>query len=141
MDWRSFRAKLVKSEQQAQAQNDVAEAGRGEAVQEDDELWLHELAVPEPGCLLIANPSKFQTSQVLIHNDFGAKLRRCQCKMSRMAGQSARTDDNQTLVPELFQTRCDFAGRAWRGGLRRFHPQPPNPVGGRRYRSDAFCLR
>ena len=52
-EWRSFRANLVREQRGfagAQAlHTDEAPSGGGD-------WWVHELAAPEPGCLLLAQP-------------------------------------------------------------------------------------
>ena len=52
-DWRDFRAKLVASSSGRSATED---GGVGE-------LWAHTIPGPEQGCLLVAHPLMFTTSQ------------------------------------------------------------------------------
>ena len=61
-DWRTFRAKLVWSE--VGTQDSVAETGTSsDAMKQENSLWLHQLPIPERGCLMLANPMKFGDSQ------------------------------------------------------------------------------
>ena len=61
-DWRAFRAKLVKSQDvflnplSSESVDDVPASV-------DPASWAHVLAAPEQGCLLLANPLMFTTSQ------------------------------------------------------------------------------
>eukprot|EP00960_Hanusia_phi_P075341 768408-Hanusia_phi.AAC.4 len=61
-DWRSFRAKLVWSESEAGAPRNDAETSSDVRMQEGS-LWLHQLPIPEKGCLMLANPTQFGDSQ------------------------------------------------------------------------------
>ena len=61
-DWRAFRAKLVKS-QDMFLNPSSSESEEDVAVSEDPSSWAHVLAAPEQGCLLLANPLMFTTSQ------------------------------------------------------------------------------
>ena len=64
-DWRAFRAKLVKSQgaflnpSSSSESDDDADM----AASADPTSWAHVLAAPEQGCLLLANPLMFTTSQ------------------------------------------------------------------------------
>eukprot|EP00668_Euglena_longa_P017673 GGOE01022106.1.p1 GENE.GGOE01022106.1~~GGOE01022106.1.p1 ORF type:complete len:435 (-),score=39.68 GGOE01022106.1:201-1346(-) len=49
-DWRNFRASLVKGDQHASASPRTGP-------------WAHMLGIPEPGCLLVAQPQHFRFSQ------------------------------------------------------------------------------
>ncbi|EKX50766.1 hypothetical protein GUITHDRAFT_66602 [Guillardia theta CCMP2712] len=57
-DWRTFRAKLVWSEG-AVAETETS----SDAMKQENSLWLHQLPIPERGCLMLANPMKFGDSQ------------------------------------------------------------------------------
>ncbi|KAG5176232.1 hypothetical protein JKP88DRAFT_265505 [Tribonema minus] len=77
-DWRRFRAKLIAGSEEAwheRLQRNVNPRLK------DVETWAHELAAPEPGCLLLASPDHFtgqesQYSQAVIflvqHNANGS---------------------------------------------------------------------
>eukprot|EP00611_Tribonema_gayanum_P029053 TRINITY_DN7667_c0_g1_i1.p1 TRINITY_DN7667_c0_g1~~TRINITY_DN7667_c0_g1_i1.p1 ORF type:complete len:318 (+),score=68.94 TRINITY_DN7667_c0_g1_i1:78-1031(+) len=77
-DWRRFRAKLIAGSEEAwheRLQRNINPRLK------DVETWAHELAAPEPGCLLLASPDHFtgqesQYSQAVIflvqHNGNGS---------------------------------------------------------------------
>jgi len=54
-DWRSFRARLVRS--------GLNTGGLDAVPDQDQELWAHPIVKPEAGCLLIAHPNAFTNSQ------------------------------------------------------------------------------
>jgi hypothetical protein len=65
-DWRAFRAKLVSIENAGKLEASLPpSATQSEATNSGAERreWVHEIASPEPGCLLLANPSKFMGAQ------------------------------------------------------------------------------
>eukprot|EP00892_Ulva_mutabilis_P006118 jgi/Ulvmu1/3879/UM018_0100.1 len=66
-DWREFRAQLVsRSRTTPQASWDVIDDGTqtgGSAAGDGDEDWAHLIATPETGCVLLANPMLFGSSQ------------------------------------------------------------------------------
>jgi len=75
-DWRKFRAKLISQEavpekeakvaweRTIQRNTVVSERNWSPATQvEPGQTWAHEVAVPEPGCLIIARPDFFGFSQ------------------------------------------------------------------------------
>jgi putative transcriptional regulator len=66
-DWRAFRAKLVKSQQEQlggsfSSADEEQEKGTTSTLCGPDD-WAHVLAGPEKGCLLLANPLMFTTGQ------------------------------------------------------------------------------
>ena len=54
-DWRAFRAALVSASNSS--------SGAPETSNQAPEHWAHVLPGPEPGCLLLAHPLMFTTSQ------------------------------------------------------------------------------
>jgi putative transcriptional regulator len=63
-DWRAFRAKLVKSQDVfLNPSSSESDDGVDVAASADPASWAHVLAAPEQGCLLLANPLMFTTSQ------------------------------------------------------------------------------
>jgi len=75
-DWRSFRARLVQGSRVASSPPE--ESGRltlvstppsppPPATGADGSFWVHELAVPEPGCLLLAQPHALLVEQPILH--------------------------------------------------------------------------
>ncbi|PRW32622.1 hypothetical protein C2E21_8337 [Chlorella sorokiniana] len=66
-DWRAFRAKLVASSKASVAAADEASDAEGAssaaAAGTADAPWAHSLLGPEQGCLLLASPLMFATSQ------------------------------------------------------------------------------
>ena len=63
-DWRAFRAKLVKSQDVfLNPPSSESDDGADVAASSDPASWAHVLAAPEQGCLLLANPLMFTTSQ------------------------------------------------------------------------------
>lgn len=83
-DWREFRAQLVsRSRLTPQASWDEIEDGEfgGSASSDSGDDWAHLIATPEPGCVLLANPMLFGSSQtyfeqavilVIEHSDQGS---------------------------------------------------------------------
>ncbi len=67
-DWRAFRAQLVAAAAASEAAPAAAGAGADAAAPassaRSDGAWAHMLRGPEQGCLLVASPLMFQTSQV-----------------------------------------------------------------------------
>lgn len=63
-DWRAFRAKLVQSSVGMFEEKDKASSTHGsEDTRGLEDEWAHVLGRPERGCLLLANPLMFTTSQ------------------------------------------------------------------------------
>ena len=66
-DWRSFRAKLIKSQDAflnpTAAEEDARSLEGSSSLSDQTCGWAHVLAAPEQGCLLLANPLMFTTSQ------------------------------------------------------------------------------
>lgn len=62
-DWRAFRARLL----QKTASLDAAAAAAITINSQTPELWAHSITQPEPGCLLIANPTAFLSRQQYFH--------------------------------------------------------------------------
>lgn len=60
-DWRAFRARLLQKTASLDASASEQSSPCGL------ELWAHALTQPEPGCLLIANPTAFLTRQQYFH--------------------------------------------------------------------------
>ncbi|KAL4421283.1 hypothetical protein ABPG75_010574 [Micractinium tetrahymenae] len=84
-DWRAFRAQLVAAAAASEAAPKSASAGASATAPVSSEgpgaAWAHMLRGPEQGCLLVANPLMFQTSQtyfylaiilVVHHNETGS---------------------------------------------------------------------
>lgn len=63
-DWRAFRARLLQRTASLDAAAAVANAGSDSPF---PELWAHSITQPEPGCLLIANPTAFLSRQQYFH--------------------------------------------------------------------------
>lgn len=75
-DWRGFRAKLVQGDREAHVPTE--DTGPPTLVPSppspppptdgaDGSYWVHELAVPEPGCLLLAQPHALLADQPVLH--------------------------------------------------------------------------
>ncbi|KAI8113229.1 hypothetical protein M9435_003233 [Picochlorum sp. BPE23] len=63
-DWRAFRAKLVQSSVGMFGEKEEASsAHESEDTRVLEDAWAHVLGLPERGCLLLANPLMFTTSQ------------------------------------------------------------------------------
>ena len=60
-NWRDFRAKLVEEERNHQEHGLPPDAAAGDAPEPAG--WAHLLGEPEPGCLIVAQPTEFQLSQ------------------------------------------------------------------------------
>ncbi|KAI5078229.1 hypothetical protein GOP47_0005900 [Adiantum capillus-veneris] len=61
-DWRAFRARLLQKTASLDAAAAAVSAESG-----TPELWAHSITQPEPGCLLIANPTAFLSRQQYFH--------------------------------------------------------------------------
>ncbi|KAL4424592.1 hypothetical protein ABPG77_009176 [Micractinium sp. CCAP 211/92] len=70
-DWRAFRAQLVAAAAASEAAPAAAGAGADAAAPassaRSDGAWAHMLRGPEQGCLLVASPLMFQTSQTYFY--------------------------------------------------------------------------
>lgn len=121
-DWREFRAKLVAS---SLSTNPDATPTR--------EQWAHSVSLPEPGCLLLAHPSMFSTSQVyffqaviliLAHGEkgsYGVILNKpTTYKMCDMGVSSSQ-------LPELGPCRLNFGGDVGGGTVTILHSCPDLP--------------
>lgn len=69
-DWREFRAQLVANAAQQQREQQQSDGGgpgpapRGASLDPGGGVWAHPIPQPEKGCLLIAHPLMFTSTQI-----------------------------------------------------------------------------
>ena len=141
-DWREFRARLANrvAEEDAPSTPTAGGGGGGATGASGDRWWVHELAVPERGCVLLAQPHALFPEQPLMHRaavlvlehddvngTVGLLLER---DSARRVGDLLKRRDDRRLRPfadeplriggdvltgervRLLTRRCDVPGRA-----------------------------
>ncbi|KAK9800792.1 hypothetical protein WJX73_004420 [Symbiochloris irregularis] len=126
-DWREFRARLIYNSGASAKGNEDLEPGMAGRPNVDDGYWAHAIAGPEQGCLLIAHPLMFLSSQryfhqavilLLGHDETGSYGLILNSPSQHKIGQVTGAE---SLCPEFAQNELFVGGDVGRDSMHMIH--------------------